>query len=78
MNLKIIEVFTATPINWRCESIAFEIVVKHNEFNTFIEDFILNNEEIRLQTKVDLFEYITKELEKIHMKRTVYTRIIIK
>ena len=56
--------FTATPINWRCESIAFEIVVKHNEFNTFIEDFILNNEEIRLQTKVDLFEYITKELEK--------------
>lgn len=56
--------FTATPISWRCERIAFEIIIKHGEFSKFIENFILNDEEIRLQTKVNLFEYIKEDLDK--------------
>jgi len=56
--------FTNSPINWRCERIAFEIIIKHNNLSVFIKNFIQNNTEVRLQNKINLFEYIKEDLDK--------------
>lgn len=52
---------TATPILWRCERIAFEAIIKHTELETYVQQFIIEDNQIDLRVKISLFEFLEKE-----------------